>query len=67
MQLITPPTDDAATRTVTETNAGAAVAACDVWLKEHYPQPQHAVVSRRARPRLPSEILNKIFRLVPYD
>ncbi|KAJ3285652.1 hypothetical protein HK104_009383 [Borealophlyctis nickersoniae] len=52
--------------TVTEADARAAGAACEAWLKEHYPQLQHAVVSRRAR-RLPPEILNKIFRLLPYD
>ncbi|KAJ3284709.1 hypothetical protein HK104_009813 [Borealophlyctis nickersoniae] len=53
--------------TVTETDARAAVAACEAWLKEHYPQLQTAVVSRRARHRLPPEILNKIFRLLPYE
>ncbi|KAJ3290404.1 hypothetical protein HK104_006805 [Borealophlyctis nickersoniae] len=44
--------------TITETDARAAAAACEAWLKEHHPRP---------RPRLPPEILNKIFRLLPYD
>ncbi|KAJ3279939.1 hypothetical protein HK104_001060 [Borealophlyctis nickersoniae] len=54
-------------RTVALADAHAAVAACQAWLKEHCRQSQHAVVSRRSRPRLPPEILNKIFRRVPYD
>ncbi|KAJ3299121.1 hypothetical protein HK104_009994 [Borealophlyctis nickersoniae] len=53
-------------RTLTETDARAAVAACEAWLKENRRQPQ-ALVSHSARSRLPQEILNLILRKIPYE
>ncbi|KAJ3280028.1 hypothetical protein HK104_000985 [Borealophlyctis nickersoniae] len=56
-------------RTLTETEALAAAAACDARLEQNqYIQLQHEVqVSRPVRPRLPSEVLDAIIREIPYD
>ncbi|KAJ3291324.1 hypothetical protein HK104_006171 [Borealophlyctis nickersoniae] len=56
-------------QTLPETDARAAVAVCDAWLKEnHLPnQRQNGALKLVARSRLPSEILNAILRKIPYD